>query len=84
MIYRVEFSRQAQKDLAKLDAKLQVRVANTVDLLATNPYMGKKLTGELRGLFSCRVWPFRIIYEIENNIIQVNILKIKHRKDVYR
>ncbi len=41
--------------------------------LREDPFAGKKLQGELYGLYSLRVWPYRIIYSIEKRIIKVTV-----------
>jgi len=51
--------------------------------LAKNPYLGKKLEGELRDFYSLRVWPYRIIYQIIKNELIVFVVQIKHRQGVY-
>lgn len=51
--------------------------------LEQNPIAGKKLTGKLEEQYSLRIWPYRIIYFI-NNKKDVIITDIGHRKDVYR
>jgi mRNA-degrading endonuclease RelE of RelBE toxin-antitoxin system len=52
--------------------------------LRENPFAGKKLQGELFGLYCLRVWPYRIIYTIEKRVITVTVVAIGQRKDVYR
>ncbi|MER3423919.1 MAG: hypothetical protein C4293_12485 [Nitrospiraceae bacterium] len=52
--------------------------------LAEDPYQGKALTGEFKGLCRWRVGRFRIVYEIQRSASIVLVLRIGHRKDVYR
>ncbi|MDM8567873.1 type II toxin-antitoxin system RelE/ParE family toxin, partial [Candidatus Halobeggiatoa sp. HSG11] len=52
--------------------------------LVKNPYAGKKLVGNLSEYYRYRVGNYRIIYEIIEEDIVVVIIKIKHRKDIYR
>jgi addiction module RelE/StbE family toxin len=49
--------------------------------LKIDPQAGKKLKGEFSGLWSHRVYPYRIIYRIEKNTVQ--IVTIGHRQGVY-
>ena len=81
---KVYFTPNTQKILLKLkDKKLEKRIAGAKSKLETNPYEGKKLTGKLEGQYSLRIWPYRIVYFI-NQHKDVIITDIRHRKDVYR
>ena len=51
--------------------------------LTKEPYSGKKLVGSLSDYFRLRVGDYRIIYEILDNIVTVEVIKIKHRKHIY-
>ncbi|MBZ0202132.1 MAG: type II toxin-antitoxin system RelE/ParE family toxin [Ignavibacteria bacterium] len=44
----------------------------------------KKLSGQLSGLFRYRVGDYRVIYEIDEKSKSVEVLSIKHRKNVYK
>lgn len=83
-MFVIELKRTAQKQLQKLSKKDQLRIGMYFDLLRENPTAGKQLDRELKGLRSLRVGPYRIIYAIDHQIITVTVLKIGHRKDVYR
>ena len=53
--------------------------------LAENPRrVGKPLRNELAGTYSARRGEFRVIYDIDDNRIRVEVISIRHRKDVYR
>ena len=82
-MYRIIFKKKATKQISKLRAKDRVRVGEAIDELRTNPFIGNKLDGDLDGFYAIRVWPYRIVYSIEKEIITVNILSVGHRKDVY-
>ena len=63
---------------------LRSKIVKVAGALANDPYLGKSLEGELSGLRSVRVWPFRIVYEIQDKLLLIIIIRIGHRKDVYR
>ncbi|MCB9807683.1 type II toxin-antitoxin system RelE/ParE family toxin [Candidatus Peribacteria bacterium] len=84
MTYRVLLSKRAEKSLFKLSLKDQKRMAEGLLALQNNPFAGKKLEGEHKGLWSLRVWPYRIIYTIEKKIVTVTVVAIGDRKDVYK
>jgi len=53
--------------------------------LAENPRrMGKPLKGDLSGFWSARRGEYRVVYEIDDDVVTVIILRIGHRRDIYR
>ena len=82
--YRLLFTQRAQKDIAQLSDPLKLRISTTLDKIAENPFLGKALRGELHGSHSYRVGIHRIIYEIHKREVLVIVLKIGHRREVYR
>ena len=80
---KVYFTPNTQKIVNKLrDKKLEKRILGAKSKLETNPLIGKKLTGKLDGQYSLRIWPYRIVYFI-NQQKDVIITDIGHRKDIY-
>lgn len=82
-MYQVVIRKAAQKNLAKIDKRYRIRINLTLIELAKDPYLGKKLEGELRNSYSLRVWPYRIIYQILKNELIIFVIQIKHRQGVY-
>lgn len=81
---KVYFTPNTAKILNKLrDKKLEKRILGAKSKLETNPLIGKKLTGKLDGQYSLRIWPYRIVYFIDQQK-DVIITDISHRKDIYR
>lgn len=53
--------------------------------LAENPRLvGKPLKGDLSGFWSARRGEYRVVYEINDDVVTVIILRIGHRRDIYR
>lgn len=65
------------------DQNIKVKVRNALAKISENPYLGKKLKGELSGQYSLRIWPYRIIYYLAPNK-DIVVTDIGHRKDIYR
>lgn len=82
--YVLLFTKQAKKDIAQLPVLIKNKISGALDRIATNPLLGKALKGELQGLRSFRIGDYRIIYQINKKEILIIILKIGHRKGVYR
>lgn len=85
MAYRIELSRQAERQFRELPRKEQERLGRRIDRLSEAPYPkdAKKLTGE-EGLYRIRSGDYRVIYMVEDDVLVVLVLKIGHRKDIYR
>ncbi len=83
--YRLEISATAERQLRRLPRDDQVRVLRAVMALAKEPRpLGcRKLQG-YDDLFRIRVGRYRVIYAIEGRRLVVVVLKLGHRKDVYR
>jgi mRNA interferase RelE/StbE len=83
--YQIEFSKPAEKRLAKLPTKTRRRIADKIDGLAQEPrpHGVEKLETE-EDLYRIRVGDYRIIYSIEDRRLLVLVLDIGDRKDVYR
>jgi mRNA interferase RelE/StbE len=82
--YEIEILRVAQKQLAKIDRAQQQRIVDAIRLLAADPRPSgcKKLTG--RTAWRIRVGPYRVIYEIHDDVLLILVVTIGNRKDVYR
>jgi len=79
--FEVRFTPRFLKRIRALDREVQVRVLQEVNVLKTNPYAGKPLRGEWKGVYSLRVGDYRVLYEVKGNVIF--LLVVGHRKHVY-
>ena len=61
----------------------QIKIKKKLLVLNQNPYDSKKLSGNLSGLRSLRVWPYRIIYYVDEKLKKVFVVTIAHRQGVY-
>jgi mRNA interferase RelE/StbE len=82
--YSIRIKASAAKSLASLNKPDRVRVIEAIDLLAAEPHAGSALKGEFKGLRRIRVGQYRVIYEVLDNELIVLVVKIGHRRDVYR
>ncbi len=81
----MEWKKSAVKELKKLDKKQIIKIINAVELLSDNPTANncKKLIGS-EHIYRIRIGDYRIIYSIESNLLLIEIIKIGHRKDIYK
>jgi mRNA interferase RelE/StbE len=82
--YKIVFNQSVAKDLRPIPNKDVQRILRRIDQLANDPRPpdSKKLTGEEK--YCIRQGNYRILYTIEDEIITVTVVKISHRRDVYR
>jgi mRNA interferase RelE/StbE len=85
MTYRIEFRPAAIRELAKLETSTRRRIAATVESLGTNPRPPgvEKLKGHDHR-YRVRCGDYRIIYEINDRVLTILVLRIGHRRQVYR
>ncbi len=83
-MYQVIIPKSIQKQIEKIDNKIRVKIQFSLIQLSIDPFTGKRLEGELKGLWSYRISQYRILYEIKNKELLVWIFKVGHRKDVYK
>jgi len=84
-VYRVDIARRAIKALAALPRREQQRIRAAIDLLADNPRPPGcvALAGEPRA-YRVRVGDYRIVYEVFDDRLVVQVVRLGHRRDVYR
>lgn len=82
--WSLEFETSAKKSLKGLDAALQQRIMSKLLKLKANPRSqgATKLSGSR--YWRVRVGDYRIIYDIQDNVLIIVVVKIGHRRDVYR
>jgi mRNA interferase RelE/StbE len=82
---RIEFAKSATKDLRGIDRKWIPRIVAEIADLADDPRPAgcKKLVGSDH-TYRIRIGDYRVIYEILDDVLVVLIVRIRHRRDVYR
>lgn len=84
MTYRIEVAPAAARQLRKLDPPARRRVQGAVELLAENPRprSAKKLVGGA-GEWRVRTGDYRVVYEINDDVLFVLVVAVGHRRDIY-
>jgi mRNA-degrading endonuclease RelE of RelBE toxin-antitoxin system len=80
---RARFTPEAARLIATLPPEIKKLVRASVDELLVNPESGSELTGELEGYRSSRAKRYRIVYRLDEPEMIVEILLVRHRRDVY-
>ena len=83
--YKVSFRRSAEKELRKIPRSDLRRVIEKIHSLSGNPRPAgaQMLKGENR-YYRVRQGDYRVIYEVDDPLRQVTVVKIGHRREVYR
>jgi addiction module RelE/StbE family toxin len=85
MVCPIRFSNTASKQFQKLkDKKLKERIASALEFIAKEPLRGKPLQAEFKGCFSYRIGDYRVIYTFFKEKKYIDIIRIDHRREVYR
>ena len=83
--YKIKWKQSAKKELKKLDKQIIPRILQAVENLVDNPYPSgsRKLIGS-NAVYRIRVGDYRIIYSIKSSVLTIEIVKVGHRREIYR
>ncbi len=83
--YQIQIKASASKELGKLSQQIIPRIVAAIKKLAEDPYPQgvKKLTGFDR-TYRIRVGDYRVIYNVYESKLVIEIVRVRLRKDVYR
>ena len=85
MTYAIEVLPAAERDLRKVHPQMRARIRGAVLKLAAEPRPpGARALKDRPGYLRVRVGDYRIIYTIEDDVLRVIVVRVAHRRDVYR
>lgn len=88
MTWTIEYTRTAETQLRKLDRQIAKRILDYLDdkiAPLDNPRSrGKALVGPLGELWRYRIGDYRVICEIQDNVMRVLVVEAGHRKKMYK
>ena len=85
--WKIEFNSKAKKEFNNLNSFIRKRIEKFLEKLSLieNPkQIGHALTGNFTGHWRYRIGDYRIVCEINEDIITIKIVRVQHRKDVYK
>ena len=93
--YSLDFDKKASKDILSLDKSTRNFILDELENFINNfdeEYEKeliklskiKALKGEFKGLYRLRLRTYRVIYEKINNKLVILVLRVSHRKNIYR
>ena len=88
MLWTIEYTKTAENQLRKLDRQIARRILDYLDdkiASLDNPRSrGKALSGPLGELWRCRVGDYRVICEIQDNVMRILVVEAGHRRQIYK
>lgn len=87
MVWTIEFEKKAKKEFSALDKSAQKQIHKFLLKLMTqvNPrQFGEALTGNMGSFWRYRIGDYRIICSLEDAVLTVRVLRVKHRREVYK
>ncbi|MEK7163704.1 MAG: type II toxin-antitoxin system RelE/ParE family toxin [Patescibacteria group bacterium] len=82
---QIYITKPAQKDLDRLPNKIVVKIGMEIQKLANNPYPPNSKKLQFRdNTYRIRLGDYRAVYEVDVPDKKIHVVKIRHRKDVYR
>lgn len=84
MPYHIEIAPAVERQIRKLEASVRRKILKKIETLGSNPRPAgvEKLTDT--GMYRVRVGDHRIIYDIEDKVTRVLVLKVGDRKEIYK
>lgn len=79
MAFVIILKPKARKNLDNIGQPYYSRIIAALDEIVVNPFSGKALSGNRKGEYSIRVWPYRIIYTIEKRELVIVVVEVDHR-----
>jgi mRNA interferase RelE/StbE len=82
--YKIIVKKSVEKDIRRLDKKEIPKVTAAIQQLAVNPFpaSSKKLVGS-ENTYRLRIGDNRILYIVDNDLVEISVERVRHRKDVY-
>ena len=83
--YQIRWKRSASKELKTLPKNTVRRILDAVEDLSSTPYPRGviKLAGS-QHTYRLRTGNYRVIYTVESDVLIIEIVRVGHRRDVYR
>jgi mRNA interferase RelE/StbE len=82
--WKVLLTPKAAKELKGIERAQQSRIVGAIELLRQHPYPPKAQKLATREAWRIRVGDYRVIYTVEGTTVTITVIRIAHRRDVYR
>ncbi len=85
--FTIQFLKSARKEFDRVPRKIQDKILEALSFLSQNPFSDLLKFKKLKGadaLYRIRIGDYRVVYEVRGDALIVVVIKVGHRKDVYR
>ncbi|MBF0198575.1 MAG: type II toxin-antitoxin system RelE/ParE family toxin [Planctomycetes bacterium] len=83
--YKIKVKTSAAKEIKAIDSKKdRIAIIRKIESLSENPRLDGAIKLSNKEKYRVRQGQFRILYQIFDDIVEVNVVKVAHRKHVYR
>jgi len=82
--YTVEFARVARRELEAITPVMAERIGERIEALANDPHPPQSLRLTGSSGFRLRVGDYRVLYEVDDATRLITVLRVRHRREVYR
>jgi mRNA interferase RelE/StbE len=83
-MYAVEFLPSAARELSKLEPAVRRRLARRIDRLSQDPRADAVKLRGAEDVWRARIGDYRILYQVQDDRLLILVIRIGHRRDVYR
>jgi mRNA interferase RelE/StbE len=83
-MYQIIVAPEAKKGLKTIAKIYRKGIAEAIDSLKDDPYLGKPLARELTGKYSYKIGVYRVIYKINEKDKVVYVINAGHRATIYQ
>ena len=81
---KLRLSSKAQKELDRLEDRIALRISQKIYQLSNEPYgQNSQKLGGGKG-YRIRIGDYRVVYTIDKTAKEITVIRIRHRRDVYR
>lgn len=87
MAWQIKIDKDVQRSMKKLDKQIAKRITaklREIAQLEEPRSMGKGLTANMAGFWRYRVGDYRIVCDIEDEVLLILVVDVAHRREVYK
>lgn len=83
--YKLLFTNRAHREFKKLDRDEQIQIFDAIEVLKQNPHPNnsKQLKGDLSDYRRLRTGDYRVIYQVKDNELEIVVVRLGNRRDIY-
>jgi|TARA_B110000881_G_C18486719_1_gene469557 mRNA interferase RelE/StbE len=82
--YKLQIKKSAEKELRKIPKRELIKIINKIQNLSEDPHPVGSIKLSNQEKYRLRIGNYRVLYKVEDNILTIFIIKVGHRKDIYR